>query len=169
MCLACATPVRGRVLGVECLADAIGPGLAPAAAPTEEPARLTWIVIGTAFLVAMVATLLPWTRFGEGSGLFGAWGRTAEWSLVAAIGASLGLAGWLVLSRARGLPSITWLIIEASFGAAVALGSIVAAIRPPPFTRPWLGPWIGAPAGLLACIAAVRMVFLARQTVASRV
>jgi hypothetical protein len=169
MCLVCATPVRGRTLGVECLAEAIGPGLASAATPPEEPARFAWLLIGAAFGVAMIATLLPWTRFGEGSGPFGAWGRAAQWSLVAAIGAAFGLIVWLLMSRARTQPLLLWLVVEAALGAAVALGSVLAAVRPPPFTRPWLGPWIGAPAGLLASAAAVRTVVLVRHWFAARV
>ena len=73
LCVECAVPVRGRVLGAECLPEVLGSDL-----PATEPPR-PWRslrspvdrVIGAAFAVAALATLLPWTRFSTGSGFAG--------------------------------------------------------------------------------------------------
>jgi len=43
----------------------------------------------------------------------------------------------------------------AMLGAAVALGSLISVAYPAAFSRPWLGPWVAAAAGALACGATV--------------
>src|SRR6266545_1863923 len=118
LCLACAVPVRGRVLGVECLEAALGPGLPAEVLPARERWTVPWTIVGLAFAVAVGATLLPWTRFGEGSH---------------------------------------------PLGAAVTVGATLSTLRPPAFTRPWLGPWIALPAGILACAAALFTMARARE------
>jgi hypothetical protein len=168
LCLACAVPVRGSVLGAECLAEVLGPGLGPEPSPPPDRGRFLWAVIGIAFAISAVASLLPWTRFGEGSGLFGAWGRHAEWSLLAAVAATTGLAAWLVASRSASRARRLWVAVEAALGAAVFLGAALAAVHPPPFTRPWVGTWgacIGGAIALGAAIARLRL----REPEASRV
>lgn len=153
LCLACAVPVRGRVLGSECLAAALGPDVrqdedvssrAPWAAP--------WALTGAGFALSVVATILPWTRFGEGSGLFGAWGRTTRWSALATVAAVLGLGLWFALRK--GVVRWSWVAVETALGAIVVLGAVLAIVRPPPFTRPWIGPWFALGPGLLSCAAA---------------
>src|SRR5439155_22321755 len=74
LCITCAVPVRGEVLGPECLAEVIGRDTpAPHAVPTR-PRTVSFDVVGIMFLATVAATVLPWTRFGVASGLFGAWG-----------------------------------------------------------------------------------------------
>lgn len=151
LCLTCAIPARGRVLGAECLEAAIGPvpDLDPTAAPPPEaaPARLVGAALGAALLV----TTLPWSRFGAGSGAFGAWSRTFRWSMVAAVAAAVGALLWTLARRgwlgAHRLP-------PAVFGAVAAaggVGALLAIAHPPPFARPSLAPWLA----LAACLAAV--------------
>lgn len=163
LCLTCAIPVRGQVLGVECLEAALGPGVPADLLPTPERWTVPWTVVGVAFAVAVGATVLPWTRFGEGSHLFGALGRTAQWSVLAAIAAALGLAVWLTMRGLRIRPRQPWVIVEAVLGAVVTVGATLATIHPPAFTRPWLGPWIALPAGIVACAAALATMALARE------
>src|SRR6266511_2481721 len=163
LCLACAVPVRGRVLGVECLEAALGPGLPAEVLPARERWTVPWTIVGLAFAVAVGATLLPWTRFGEGSHPLGAWGRTAQWSVLAAIAAALGLSVWLMMRGRRIRPHHPWAIVECLLGAAVTVGATLSTLRPPAFTRPWLGPWIALPAGLLACAAALFTMARARE------
>jgi hypothetical protein len=168
LCLACAVPVRGRVLGVECLEGALGPGVPTDVLPTMERWTIPWATVGIAFAVAGGATLLPWTRFGEGSHPFGALGRAAQWSVVAAVAAALGLAVWMTMRGLRIRPHPRWAIVESVLGAAVAVGATLATLRPPPFTRPWLGPWIALPAGIVACAAALATMVRAREPHAPR-
>jgi hypothetical protein len=168
LCLACAVPVRGRVLGVECLEEALGPGLPTDVLPTTERWTLPWAIVGLAFAVAASATVLPWTRFGEGSHPFGAWGRTAQWSVVAGIAAALGLAVWLTMRGLRIRPHPPWAMVESVLGAVVTVGATLATLRPPPFTRPWLGPWVALPAGIVACAAALATMVRAREPHAPR-
>jgi len=153
LCLSCAVPIRGRILGSECLAAALGhdvrqdediPSRAPWAAP--------WALTGAGFALSVLATILPWTRFGEGSGLLGAWGRTTRWSVLATVAAVLGLGVWFALRR--GAVRWSWVAVETALGAIIVLGAVLAIVRPPPFTRPWIGPWFALGAGLLSCAAA---------------
>lgn len=100
--------------------------------------------------MCVVATALPWSRFGPGSGAFGAWRGDARWALAAAVAATVGAAIWLAerlvgrvwRSTTRSLPGL---------GALIALASGMAILDPPAFTRPWIGPWL-ALAGGLGCL-----------------
>lgn len=154
MCIACSTPVRGRTYGKECLAAVLGSD-APADAETESAARDPARAVATVgFALAVASTVLPWSRFGPGSELLGAWGRTPRWSLVAAIAALSGLA--LALAQQAGrLRSHRWDAVAVALGATVVVASLLALLFPPAFSRPWLGPWIAVFAGLLACGAAI--------------
>jgi hypothetical protein len=100
----------------------------------------------------VLSTALPWSRFGPGSGPFGAWDGPARWALVAAVVATAGALIWLAesaLGRGR-LPADGLL---AGLGAATALAAAMAIWRPPPFTRPWLGPWVAIAGGIWALAA----------------
>lgn len=154
LCLACAIPVRGRVLGSECLPPAVAPEVAPPRRRAR-PSPLVGIGLG----VSLLATTLPWSRFGPGAGAFGAWDRSARWALTAAVLAALGALLWL----AEGLLGRRHLPVDgllAALGLAVVLASAMAISRPPPFTRPWLGPWVaiagGLCCGLASALAAMR-------------
>src|SRR4029453_11226227 len=81
--------------------------------------------------------------------------RTAQWSVLAAIGAGLGLVVWLMMRGLRIRPHQPWAIVESLLGATVTVGATLSTLRPPAFTRPWLGPWIALPAGIVACAAAL--------------
>jgi hypothetical protein len=98
----------------------------------------------------------------------GAWGRTAQWSVLAAIAAALGLAIWLMMRGLRIRPHQPWAIVESVLGAAVTVGATLATLRPPAFTRPWLGPWIALPAGIVAFAAALATMVRAREPHAPR-
>ncbi len=155
LCLACAVPARGRVLGSECLAGVLGTTVASESPTPPERGRFLWGAIGIGFAVATIATLLPWTRFGEGSGPFGAWGRTAEWSLLAAVAGTSGLVVWLIGSRSATRAGVVWIAIEGVLGAVVVLGAVLSAVNPPPFTRPWIGTWVACAGGAIVCGAAI--------------
>jgi hypothetical protein len=149
MCLACAIPVRGRTLGSECLATALGDE-APApevAARTPSGERRTLARAG--LVVAALATILPWSRFGPGSGAFGAWSADPLWSMVAAVVATVGLVLAVTQPMARER-SRAWDLACLTTGLLVILGSALALARPPAFASPWLGPWVAMIGGLLA-------------------
>jgi hypothetical protein len=153
LCLVCATPVRGQVFGTECLSEVLGPdapsGSEDGARAEDAPPR-TVARIGFAF--AVVATALPWSRFGPGSEAFGAWGQTARWSMIAGIAAIAGLALTLAQRRPM-LRTRRWDIVAATLGAVVALAAVFAVLFPPAFSRPWLGSWVALASGILACAA----------------
>jgi len=155
LCVSCAVPVRGRVLGTECLADALGPDAPPAeAGPQLGPRSARETTAGVAFALAVAATILPWSRFGEGSGPFGAWSRSPRWSLLAAVAAVAGLAAWFVLRR-LGTHTPRWEGVLTVLGGLIAAGGLLAALRPPSFTHAWFAPWIAVAAGIGALAASV--------------
>ncbi len=98
-------------------------------------------------VVAVVATIGPWTRTGAGDRLFGAWVPSVRWSMIAAVAAValLGVAWWF---RARGTRMGAALV--AIGGAAVASGSALAIAFPPTFQEASWGPWLGAVGGAIA-------------------
>jgi hypothetical protein len=100
--------------------------------------------------VAALATLFPWTRFSIGSGFAGAWAFDVRWSMLAAGAATIGLVAWFALGR-RPAAARTVAILA---GPVIALGSLLAALNPPPFTKPSLAPWIALVAGAGAAIVA---------------
>ena len=166
MCLACSTPVRGRAFGSECLPDVLGSDapttLEPAGARPDGAIRL---ITAVAFGVAVLATTLPWSRFGPGSGAFGAWTRTGRWSMLAALAAVAGLV-LAIVSLGRAEPSRARDLACTFFGGWVALASALSLIFPPAFSRPWLGPWVGLASGVLACAASVAAARAAEKSAA---
>jgi hypothetical protein len=113
---------------------------------------------GVALLIAALATLAPWTRFGPGSGwLHGAWAFDARWSLVAAIAALVGIVTWFVAGPLRPALARGAAIVA---GALAALSSLMALLNPPPFTKPALAPWIT----LVASVAAIVLSLIARRS-----
>jgi hypothetical protein len=155
MCLACATPVRGKAYGAECLVSILGPELA---ADAEVPGRASDTrarsLARLGFAIATTATVLPWSRFGPGSEAFGAWSRSGRWSVVAAVAAVLGLALSLA-QRSPRLRGAGWDLAASALGAAVTLGALLSVAFPAAFSRPWLGPWVATASGALACGAMV--------------
>jgi hypothetical protein len=148
LCIECAVPVRGRVLGPECLSEVLGDDI-PAATPARPWRRSRAPVdrmIGASLAVAVVATLFPWTRFSTGSGFAGAWALQVRWSTLTACAAVIGLALWLTLGRRPQVARTAAIVC----GTLVAVGSLLAALNPPPFTKPALAPWISLGAGAVA-------------------
>ena len=159
MCLACSTPVRGENFGTECLADVLGPDAAETTDLTRpSPDRGIRTFALAAFGLAVLATALPWSRFGPGSGAFGAWTRSGHWSLVAAIAA---LTAARLFSRLR---NPGWDVAIASLGALVVVASLLSVLFPPAFSRPWLGAWFAVVSGAAACGTSILAARTARET-----
>ena len=148
------------MLGPECLEAAIGPDPSLPEVPERDPSQRARVATTVAFAAAVISTALPWSRFGAGSDVFGAWSDTPTWSMVAAVAASLGLAISLAGSFTRRAPPVRDVLATLA-GLVVAAACVLALVRPRPFTSPWLGPWVALGAGLVATIAAV--VTLARS------
>ena len=143
VCIACAVPVRGRVLGPGCLAAELGdPALV---APPEIDRRLPWSVVAGA-LLALAGTAGPWTRTGAGDRAFGAWVPDLRWSMIAAIGSiALVIIAWW--ARRRGAAGG---LAVAALAAAVLLCAALAIAFPPTFQTASWGPWATATGAALA-------------------
>ena len=148
LCIRCAVPVRGRTLGSECLAAELGPNLAPAASPLPRRAPLRWT--GAGLSLALLATVLPWKRFGLGSGPFGAWGLTPRWSLLAATAALIGTLLWAGVAFGRFQPSRRWVLCLRVCAIGVIAGAALHLVRPPGFGPASFGPWVSLATGVLA-------------------
>jgi hypothetical protein len=145
VCLACAVPVRGRVLGPGCVAAELGdPGLT---APPETERGAWWIAVGGA-LVALVGTAAPWTRTGAGDRIMGAWVLDVRWSMVAAIAA---VALLVVTWRGVGARARSGVV---ALGLVVSIASALAIAFPPTFQVASWGPWVSAVGGAVAALAA---------------
>jgi hypothetical protein len=164
MCLACSTPVRGKNFGTECLADVLGPDAGETADPTgPSPDRAIRTFALAAFGLAVLASALPWSRFGPGSDAFGAWTRSGHWSLVAALAAIAGVVLTLARLLAR-LRDPVWDAVIVGLGALVVVASLLSVLFPPAFSRPWLGPWFAVAAGAVACGTSILAARTAQQT-----
>jgi hypothetical protein len=151
VCLTCAVPVRGRVLGPECLATELGD---PAITTPPEPDRTiagSWVALFGAVL-ALLATVGPWTRTGAGYRLLGAWVPSVRWSMVAAVTATAVLpAAWWFRTH----PARAGAILVVLGGTAIALASALAIAFPPTFQAASWGPWVAATGGTIAVAGAV--------------
>ena len=148
LCIACAVPVRNAVYGAECLPGILGDDVASqSATATQAVASPGAMAVTAAFAIAVLGTTLPWTRFQEGSGPFGAWGLSPRWSMLAAIASVCGFVASILAWREM-RPA---LIIAARISAiVVVVGTILAIARPPAFAPPWLGPWVTLAGGVAA-------------------
>lgn len=144
--MTCAVPVRGRVLGQECLAAELGD---PAIAIPLEPDRAragSWASEAGAAL-ALLATAGPWTRTGAGDRLLGAWVPSVRWSMVAAVVAAV-LVPAIWWFQRHGARSGAMLAIVG--GTAIAVASAFAIAFPPTFQAASWGPWVAAVGGTIA-------------------
>jgi hypothetical protein len=111
-------------------------------------------------MVAVVATIGPWTRTGAGDRLFGAWVPSVRWSMIAALAAvALLVVAWWFRHRGTRTPAI--LVIVG--GAAVASGSALAIAFPPTFQAASWGPWLGAVGGVVAAAGGIASISAERR------
>jgi hypothetical protein len=150
LCIACAVPVRGAVLGPECLPPDVAEE-ARAEVTRRPPMPVWWRATGGALAALVASTCFPWTRFGTASGWFGAWGTPVRWSTLTAVAGSLALLVWLVRRRPAPMPGR--LVAALSIAAAAGAGAAVA--NPPPFTKASAAPWVALVVGTSAALAAL--------------
>jgi hypothetical protein len=149
VCIACAVPVRGAVIGAECLSAELGSPWTPAA----PGGRFALSLSGAGLMIALLATLFPWTRLGRWLAGW-AWpisGRV-PWAMLTATGSLTGCALWLIARRRERIRGLA--IALAATGLVVGAGGYLSIVNPPAFTHAWLGPYVALPAGLSAALAA---------------
>ena len=152
LCLPCAVPVRGLVLGSECLPEQAASDRDRDTGGERLALTRERIATGAAFAITLVATVVPWTRFGVGSGVFGAWVSGPRWATLSAIAAAAGCGTWIV-QHVRARAPRRFDVALTMLGGLVAVGALLAMARPPAFTRTWIGPWVALAAGVTACVA----------------
>jgi hypothetical protein len=145
ICVTCAVPVRGRTIGPECVATELGD---PALTAPPEPDRGrvgAWIAVAGA-LLAVAATIGPWTRTGAGDRVLGAWVPDLRWSIVAGVAAlaCVPAAWWLRANASRRVR-----LVVAALGAVIVVASLLAIVFPPTFQAASWGPWTALIGGTL--------------------
>jgi hypothetical protein len=164
LCVACATPVRGRLVGPECLSQVLE--IAPPATVVPAPlSRHGDLVAAAGFLMVLALSVIPWSH-GLVSGPFTAW--TPHWSLIACGCAVLGEAVSLRAAWSTWRPAI-----EASaqglLAAAVVTTSILHAGFPPSLSQATAAPFFAAVAGGIALAGvAIKAVGIRRAGVGPR-
>lgn len=147
LCVACAVPVRGRVVGVECVVSVLGehaPAVGRGWSRTE-------LAAGSGLCLIAVASVLPWTRFGVGSAFLGGWDAVPSWSLLASVAGVATVGVWWVVGRRRRRGGD---VVALSGGIVAAAAALLAFIDPPPFTKPWIGPAVALLGGGIAAVGA---------------
>jgi len=143
LCAVCATPVRGTLIGPECLSAVLDEG-APTAPPSlVVPSRGDALTI-LGFAIVVLVSVLPWSRFGDSSRFFAAW--TLHWSLIA-VGAGLaGLGASLYAWRHPDRP-LAAAVVTGTLGGIAFVTAQLHYQHPPPLS-------IGSPAPLIAVLGA---------------
>lgn len=159
LCVACLVPVRGSTIGRECL-----PTVLEDAPPSDAPAVPLLprgdllAVIGFGLVVA--ASVFPWSRFGNDSGIMQAW--TLHWSLLSVVVATVGFLFALASWRRPRDPRP-----EASVYAASGLISLTGALlhyhHPPPLSAPSAFPIVAVAGAALALAGAMRKAWSLRR------
>ena len=154
LCLACAVPVRGALVGRECLGAVLEdvPPVEPFPSPIRPRGGRVALV---GFGLVVLTSLLPWSRFGDSSRYLGAW--TFDVSLIAAVAGVVGLAIAL-LALYRPVDSR----VEAGAFVLLGLSVVVSAAfqyrNPPILSEATHWPLVAALGGTLAIVAGlVRM------------
>ncbi len=159
LCLTCATPVRGDLIGPECLSAVLDEIPAPTPVPIRVPPVASRLVIGGYGLV-VVLSIFPWSRYGDSSGFFEAW--TVHWSLLAVLAGLAGLAAALWLSRRPADPRIE-MALHGGLAVVVAAAAVLHLSRPPPLSASAVTPLFAIVAALIA-VAGALMKFRALRT-----
>lgn len=146
LCVACAVPVRGVPVGPECLPKVLDDPQPVAPPPLSiVPRGDAFAIVG--FAVVLAFSVLPWSRFGDQSRLFGAW--TPHWSLVAVAASAAGLVLAVAYRRRAPAPGME---IGTYLGLAVviAMASYLHHHRQtPPLSPPSVVPLLAVGGALL--------------------
>ena len=154
LCINCAVPVRGSLLGSECLASVLEDSPPPHRVDSRESPLGSWLA-AAGFGLVLLLSVLPWSRYGNSSGIFGAW--RPHWSLVAVLAAVGGVLTALWLRRL--VDRSVEIAMYAGFALLVAIGAMLHAAHPPLLSKAALPPWlslIGAALALAGAYAKAR-------------
>jgi hypothetical protein len=152
LCLTCAVPVRGAVIGRECVPTVLEDAPPPVPAPLPAlPGGEGLAIAGFALVLAM--SVLPWSRFGSDSGFFGAW--SGHWSLLAMVSALAGLA-FAVAAWRRPRHPVLEAAAYAAFSILAGAACLLHQINPPPLSASSGVPLLGLVGAGLAMAAATR-------------
>lgn len=131
LCVACATPVRGRLIGAECISAILEDVPRVERLPPPIPRRGD-LLAGIGFLLALLVSALPWSR-GEFSGLFGAW--SVNWSGLAVLASAAGVVVATLAWFRRWRPA--WSAgLYAALAVGVGGGAILHVVTPPLLSDP---------------------------------
>ncbi len=110
--------------------------------------RSTWTGVGAT--IAVAASLLPWKRYGLGSGWFGAWGSTMRWSILAGVASIVCLLVWALVSIAGLKPGRTWRRALRVLALIIGAGAVLHVLRRPGFGPLAVGPWVSLAGAAIA-------------------
>jgi hypothetical protein len=152
LCIACAVPVRGSVVGQECLAEVVEDP--PAASVPAGPPSRGRVLVAVGLALTLAASILPWARYGDASGMFQAW--TMHWSLLAIVAALMGILAIGLRRRLPGNQRIQAIALVAMAALAV-LGVTMHGLHPPPLSerdpRGWGVALLGSSLALVGALA----------------
>lgn len=155
LCIACAVPVRGRLIGPECLSMVLED------APPPQPVAHSLGLRGDrlalfGFAGVIVLSALPWSRFGDGSRLFGAW--SLHWSLVAVL-AGVGGLGVAAMARYRPIDPRIETAAYAVCAVVVGAAAVLHYRHPPLLSDATIWPLIAVFAAGVALLGAAVKLF----------
>ena len=151
LCLTCATPVRGDLVGPECLSAVLDEIPPPEPVPIRVPAAANWLVMG-GFGLVVVLSIFPWSQYGDSSGYFEAW--TLHWSLLAVAVGLAGFAAALWLARHPADLRIETALYS-GLAVVVATAAVLHLRRPPPLSVSAVAPLLAILAALIALAGAL--------------
>lgn len=151
LCVACAVPIRGAIVGRECVSAVLtDPPPAERVPSPVRPRGAKIALIG--FALVVIVSLLPWSRFGDSSRYLGAW--TPHWSLVAALAGVVGFVFALLVSY-RPLDPRLEAAVYGALGALVGIAALTQHRHPPILSEATYWPWVAALGGALAVVGAI--------------
>jgi hypothetical protein len=151
VCVACAVPVRGTIVGPECLAVVLEKVPDTVRVPPPISPLGDWLA-RAGFGLVLALTVLPWSKFGQGSRILGAW--APNWSVLAAVAALAGL-GLALSVRYRPVDPRLAGTAYVILGLLVALGALLHLYRPPLLSEASAAALFALPGAALALLGGV--------------